>query len=47
MRVVRLFADDSVPHPDGTIDPMRDIASFETKFIRVELIIIIVMTIRP
>ncbi len=37
VQVVRLFANDSVPHPDGTIDVERDIASFETEFILSDL----------
>jgi len=40
VQVVRLFADDTVPHPDGSIDPMRDIASFETEFILSDLAIL-------
>ncbi|HEV8537961.1 MAG TPA: GTPase, partial [Bacteroidota bacterium] len=40
VQVVRLFADDTVPHPDGTIDAMRDIASFETEFIISDLTIL-------
>lgn len=37
VQVVRLFVNDTVPHPDGSIDPMRDIASFETEFILSDL----------
>lgn len=37
VQVVRLFADNAVPHPDGSIDAMRDIASFETEFILSDL----------
>lgn len=33
VQVVRLFRNDVVPHPDGTIDPLRDVATFETEFI--------------
>ena len=40
VQVVRLFGDHSVPHPDGSIDPLRDIASFETEFIISDLTII-------
>jgi len=40
VQVVRLFANDAVPHPDGSIDPLRDIASFETEFILSDLSII-------
>jgi GTP-binding protein YchF len=37
VQVVRLFANDTVPHPDGSIDGMRDVASFETEFILSDL----------
>jgi GTP-binding protein YchF len=33
IQVVRLFKNDAVPHPDNTINMMRDIDSFETEFI--------------
>lgn len=33
VQVVRLFANDAVPHPDGSVDAARDIASFDTEFI--------------
>lgn len=33
VQVVRLFHDEAVPHPDGSIDPLRDAATFETEFI--------------
>jgi ribosome-binding ATPase len=33
IQVVRVFANDAVPHPDGSVDPMRDIATFETEFL--------------
>jgi GTP-binding protein YchF len=37
VQVVRLFANDAVPHPDGSIDAARDIAAFETEFILSDL----------
>jgi ribosome-binding ATPase len=37
VQVVRLFANDTVPHPDGSIDAVRDITSFETEFILSDL----------
>lgn len=40
VQVVRLFADASVPHPDGSIDPERDVATFETEFIISDLSIL-------
>jgi len=33
VQVVRCFKDDSIPHPEGSIDMLRDIRSFETEFI--------------
>ncbi len=33
IQVVRLFENESVPHPESTINMMRDIESFETEFI--------------
>jgi ribosome-binding ATPase len=40
VQVVRLFADDSVPHPDGSVDPMRDVATFETEFILADMAVL-------
>jgi ribosome-binding ATPase len=40
VQVVRLFANDSVPHPEGSIDMMRDVNSFETEFIISDLTVI-------
>jgi hypothetical protein len=40
VQVVRLFANDSVPHPDGNVDVLRDVAVFETEFILSDLAII-------
>jgi GTP-binding protein YchF len=37
VQVVRLFANEAVPHPDGFIDALRDIATFETEFILSDL----------
>ena len=33
IQVVRLFANDAVPHPQGSVDALRDVATFETEFI--------------
>lgn len=33
VQVVRLFASDTVPHPDGSINAERDLTSIETEFI--------------
>ena len=40
VQVVRLFANDAVPHPDGNVDVLRDVASFETEFILSDLAIV-------
>jgi ribosome-binding ATPase len=40
IQVVRLFHDDAVPHPDGSIDALRDVATFETEFILGDMAII-------
>lgn len=40
VQVVRLFDNDAVPHPDGSINMMRDINSFETEFILSDLAIV-------
>lgn len=40
VQVVRVFANDSVPHPDGSIDPVRDATAFETEFILSDLAVI-------
>src|SRR5947199_6532407 len=33
IQVVGLFGNDTLPHPDGSIDPLRDVATFETEVI--------------
>ena len=40
VQVVRLFENETVPHPDGSINMMRDINSFETEFILSDLAIL-------
>jgi GTP-binding protein YchF len=40
VQVVRFFANASVPHPDGSVDVLRDIATFETEFILSDLAIL-------
>jgi ribosome-binding ATPase len=40
IQVVRLFTNETVPHPDGSIDAMRDIESFETEFILSDLALV-------
>ena len=40
VQVVRLFENETVPHPDGSINVMRDVNSFETEFILSDLAIV-------
>jgi len=40
VQVVRLFNNETVPHPDGSIDALRDIDAFETEFILSDLSLI-------
>jgi hypothetical protein len=37
---VRLFENDTVPHPDGSIDPLRDVAAFETEFLLADMAVV-------
>ncbi|MER3523405.1 MAG: redox-regulated ATPase YchF [Ignavibacteria bacterium] len=40
VQVVRLFNNDAVPHPEGSIDAERDIAAFETEFLLADLAVV-------
>ena len=40
IQVVRLFKNEAVPHPDGSIDPLRDVATFETEFILADMAVV-------
>jgi ribosome-binding ATPase YchF (GTP1/OBG family) len=40
VQVVRLFANEAVAHPDGSIDGMRDVATFETEFILADMAVV-------
>jgi GTP-binding protein YchF len=40
VQVVRLFEDHAIPHPEGSIDMVRDFRSFETEFILSDLFIL-------
>src|SRR3954447_19880650 len=40
IHVVRAFEDDTVPHPDVTIDPARDVSTMESEFILADLIVV-------
>jgi hypothetical protein len=40
IQVVRTFAEPTVAHPDGSIDPVRDVAAFHTEFILADLAIL-------
>lgn len=38
IHVVRAFQDESVPHPEGTIDPLRDLNTVDTEFMLSDLV---------
>jgi GTP-binding protein YchF len=38
IHVVRAFEDDAVPHPDGSVDPARDLATVDTEFLLADLV---------
>lgn len=40
IHVVRAFEDETVPHPDVTIDPARDVNTLDSEFILADLIVI-------
>ncbi len=40
IQVVRLFSNDAVPHPDGSIDPLRDVTTLETEFILADMAVV-------
>ncbi len=40
VQVVRLFENDTVAHPEGSVDALRDVSSFETEFILSDLTIL-------
>lgn len=40
IHVVRAFEDDSVPHPDGSVDPARDLNTVDTEFLLADLIVV-------
>ncbi|MGA7616072.1 MAG: redox-regulated ATPase YchF [Thermoanaerobaculia bacterium] len=40
VHVVRLFNDPAVPHPDGKIDPLRDVETFDTEFILADMAVV-------
>ncbi|HVO42543.1 MAG TPA: redox-regulated ATPase YchF [Aggregatilineales bacterium] len=40
IHVVRVFEDDTVPHPDVTIDPARDVNTMDTEFLLADLIVV-------
>jgi GTP-binding protein YchF len=40
IQVVRLFRNDAVPHPEGRIDALRDVATFDTEFILSDMAIV-------
>ncbi len=38
LHVVRAFEDDDVPHPEGSVDPARDVAAVDTDFLLSDLV---------
>ncbi len=40
IHVARAFEDDTVPHPEGSVDPARDVNSLDTEFLLADLIVI-------
>lgn len=40
LHVVRAFEDDQVPHPEGSVDPARDLAALDLEFLFSDLMII-------
>lgn len=38
LHVVRAFEDEAVPHPQETVDPLRDLATIDSEFLLVDLI---------
>jgi len=40
IHVVRLFQDDTVPHPDKTIDALRDVTTLDTEFIIADMAVL-------
>jgi GTP-binding protein YchF len=40
IHVVRAFEDESVPHPEGTVDPLRDLNTVDTEFLLSDLVTI-------
>src|SRR5512146_465921 len=38
IHVVRCFADEAVPHPQGSVDPARDLAAMDSEFVLNDLI---------
>jgi ribosome-binding ATPase len=40
IHVVRAFEDDTVPHPDGSVDPARDLSTVDTEFLLADLMVI-------
>jgi len=40
IHVVRAFAEPSVAHPEGSVDPSRDVATFDTEFILSDMVVV-------
>ncbi len=40
IHVARVFEDPTVPHPEGSVDPARDVSTLDTEFLLADLIVI-------
>ena len=40
LHVVRVFDDPQGPHPDGTVDPLRDVDELETELVFADLVVV-------
>jgi ribosome-binding ATPase len=40
VHVVRAFTDDNVPHPEGSVDPARDLATLDTEFLLNDMLVV-------
>jgi ribosome-binding ATPase len=40
IHIVRIFEDPTVPHPEGSVDPARDVNTLDTEFLLADLIVI-------
>ena len=40
VQVVRMFENAAVPHPEGSVDPLRDVATLETEFLLADMAVL-------